>query len=220
MKYHYIEGPTVNFEYTKYLGNPNYPVLPPVLGMINPIIVNGKELSVSIDVICEQFRTKFDIDSNIALDELKRLTPDSTKAFLVYLGKNNHSSFDTSIGHLHKHFHPPMLDDVGQGNYLSNHRRTVTVVIPISVPDPVTENFCWTEFEFDFLSFWQPLHNFFGQSQWIADNLKIDESKTQKIKLPDSGQYLVLDFDSSHNLHWIENEQGSSNEYICLILDT
>lgn len=219
MHYHYIDGPTVNFKYVNYLGNPDYPVLPPVLGMVNPDIVDGKEISTPIDTICEQFRTKFDIDSTIALDELKKLTSKSAKAFLVYLGKDSHSSFDNSGGHLHKHFHPPTLDDVGQGNYMSNHRRTVTVVIPIRIADTVTESFCWTPFDFDFLSFWQPPHDLFGQPKWIAENLTIDDSKTQKIKLPKSGQYLVLDFDSAHNLHWIENDEGSNNEYICLILD-
>lgn len=225
MKYHYVDGPPVNFEYSKYVGNPEYEMLPPVINMIIPKTSVGEGVSTPIDTVCDLYQTKFSIDSTAVFDEFKKLTSETDKAFLVYVGKNSGSKFDLENGqaykhrHVHKHFHYPRMDDIHSGNYLSSDRRTVTAIIPISVIDPITEIVCWIPFEYDFLSTKNTQAGHDKQAQWIKENLMIDDSKTQHVKLPESGQYLILDFDSAHNLHWIENAEGSNNEYICLVLD-
>ena len=221
MKYHYVNGAPVNFEYNKYVGNPNYEMLPPVINLITPKVAYG-DVSTPIQEICEQFQTKCSIDSFIAFDEFKKLTSKAEKAFLVYVGKNSGSVFgleNANVQHVHKHFHYPRMDEIHSGNYMSDSRRTITAVIPINVPDPVTEMVCWITFEYDFSGAKNINTTHHKQAQWINENLIIDENAMQKISLPESGQYLILDFDSSHNLHWIENAEGSNNEYICLVLD-
>lgn len=225
MKYHYVNGPPVNFEYNKYVGNPDYEMMPPVINMVVPKIEGDEKISIPIETVCDLYQTKFNIDSAAALEEFKRLTSEVDKAFLVYVGKNSGSVFDLENGqvhkhrHVHKHFHYPRMDRIHYGNYLANTRRTVTAVIPINISDPVTEMVCWIPFEYDFLSTpnTEPGHH--KQAQWIKDNLTIDEHAMQKVRLPEAGQYLILDFDSAHNLHWIANAEGSNNEYICLVLD-
>jgi hypothetical protein len=215
MQYYYIDGPIVEFDYRKYVNNPNYRSDPPILGMLNPKVEDNKEVATSTEEIIALYQSTFDLDATIAFDEVKKLTTEADRAFIVYVTKENDAYIDTSRGHIHKHFHHPRYALDEERRYIANERRTVSVIIPIKIVDPVTEMLRWTDFEFDFTTSKHERN----QIKWIADNLKIDETNIQEVKMPDSGQYLILDFASSHNMHWIENAPGSNNEYLCLILD-
>lgn len=216
MQYYYVDGPMIEFDYDMYVRSPDHYSAPPILAMLNPVVKDGKEVATPIEEIIELYRKKFDLNVPVAYDEVRKLVTEADRAFIVYVTKSNDGYIDTSRGHIHPHFHPPRYALDEERKYISNERRTVSIVIPTKIVDPITEILRWTEFEFDFTT---SKHAKVDKEKWIEDNLTIDYTNVQEIKMPEPGQYLILDFDSAHTLHWIKNDQGSKNEYLCMILD-
>lgn len=110
-----------------------------------------------------------------------------------------------------KHFHTRNPLD------RSKDRRAVTVVIPYKIVEPVNE---YVKFQY--------VDSTIDKKSGLDINLVRDnilrteedpELPIQSIKMPDVGQYLVIDFNSTKCLHWVENN-GSKNEYICLITES
>ena len=48
---------------------------------------------------------------------------------------------------------------------------------------------------------------------------EVSHEQVTKIDMPKLGTYLILDFISSHTLHWVENLQSTNNEFIFLVQD-
>lgn len=110
----------------------------------------------------------------------------------------------------HKHFHPRAYDSTGER---SVDCRTVTVVVPHKINGPVTEKVCFNPQTFT------PEQE--KALRWIKHtHAEYEEVKGEvfSIKLPDEGQYLIFDFNSSSVLHWTEQtDRTSRNEFLCLL---
>ena len=110
----------------------------------------------------------------------------------------------------HKHFHPRAYNSTGE---LSADCRTVTVVVPYKITGPVTEKICFNPQTFT------PDQE--RELRWIKHtHSEYTDVKGEvfEIKMPDAGQYLIFDFNSSSVLHWTEQEDKSStNEFLCLL---
>ena len=108
------------------------------------------------------------------------------------------------------HVHPPVK------TYRYKKCPTITVVVPVKIVEPVTEYFCfnhqenvpWDQFDLSTVT----------SVEWfkIAKDYNLSDDVT-RIKLPDAGEYLVVEFDSSRDFHWIENI--SNNHYMFFVID-
>jgi len=87
---------------------------------------------------------------------------------------------------------------------LFDSMRCVTVVIPTNTYGPSTSYF-WANYQDEVP------HD--PTDQTIKGHI-------QKIKMPDPGQYLILDFDSVKTLHGVDNSLGNKNEFLCLMAET
>lgn len=214
--FHYIDGPVLtDFNYYDYLGSKK--VSPDEFLMQNTWIMrdNGQVKLYPIDLAFDAFKDQYGVNAELAFDELKSLSGVITRSFIVaFIGKAFNDTYRN--GYIHKHFHPPAT---GEGNLYASpgYRRTLTAVIPTKIVDPVTEKVCLQSFNYDFIGK-SPVYNAYQNKEWQDANLDISPN-VEKIDLPQAGQYLILDFPSSHTLHWVENSLNTENEFIFLVHD-
>ena len=215
MKYRYHEGPKINFSYDS-LNNPlhiwpddcadkDYSPLHVLAGWYWQIQLGRK---VSIDEAATDVLGQFDLSAaiDIAKNEWK-VSEIAESAGVVFTGNG------TQFGSMKKmipHVHAPIKE------FDYKKCPNLTVIVPISVTEPVTDEICfnhhsnvpWEQYDFNNLTF----------DDWreMADNLSV-EGEVTRIKLPEMGQYLVVEFDGSHDYHWVDNI--SNNHYLYLILE-
>jgi hypothetical protein len=212
---YYVDGPEITgFNFDDYAGNNN--VSADQFLMQNTWLKkeNGSPIQYPIELAFESYRAQYGIDSPAAFNELQKLSPLISRSFiLAFLGKEFNERYIT--GHVHKHFHPPTTNK--NNVYELPHRRTITAVIPTKLVDPVTEQVCMQKFDYDFIGK-TPIYNVYQDVNWQNKNLKISPN-IERIDMPKPGQYLILDFISSHTLHWVENSHSTNNEFIFLVQD-
>lgn len=99
----------------------------------------------------------------------------------------------------------------------SKDMRTVTVVLPYKIVEPVDTyvKFQYIDYDIDKTSG----HDISLTRDYFLHTEPDPDLPTQDIKLPDVGQYLIIDFNGTECLHWVENS-GSKNEYICLLFES
>lgn len=214
--FYYVDGPTLpNFNYYDYVGDEK--VIADEFLMQNTWVMrnDGQVTVYPIEVAFDAYKEQYGIDTDIAFNEMKKLSDVITRSFIVaFVGKVFNNTYKN--GYIHKHFHAPPTDE--NNVYASpGYRRTITAVIPTKIVDPVTEQVCLQQFDYDFVGK-TPIYNSYQNREWQEQNLDIS-TDIAKIKLPNPGQYLILDFTSSHTLHWIENNFNTRNEFICLVQD-
>lgn len=90
-------------------------------------------------------------------------------------------------------------------------KRTVTLIAPIRIVEEITETVCF--------NYHPELDQVESQEEWIRNclNTKV-EGEVIKCKFPDIGEYLILDFDSTHYLHWVEGI--TNNHYLIFVFDS
>jgi hypothetical protein len=175
---------------------------------------NGVAVQHPIEQAIDSYKTEYRIDSSEAFTELRKMSPAITRSFiLAFLGKEFNQIYRN--GFVHKHFHPPATNK--NNVYDLAHRRTITAVIPTKLVEPVTEQVCMQKFDYDFIGK-TPIYNVYQDVNWQNENLKISPN-IERIDMPKPGQYLILDFISSHTLHWVENSHSTNNEFIFLVQD-
>lgn len=214
MKYSYHSGSPIAFNYD-LLKQPmevwptepssDYSPLAVIAGWYWPATHGGK---VSLKDVRSDITSKFDLDSaiNVILDEWG-VEYIGEAAGVVFTGN------DTVLGPMHKmvpHVHAPVKE------YDYQKCPNLTVVVPIRIVEPVTEEFClnhhdyvpWDQFEYDKIT----------HDDWLTvrDGLTVDGEVT-RIRLPDMGEYLVVEFEGSRDFHWVDNI--SNNHYLYFILE-
>lgn len=163
---------------------------------------SGKLTTFDSDGI-DELVDKIGIHAPIALEHIKKALPKLTKFWLNYLDESCNFS-------LFPHCHCVLTNK--DGSY-DHDPRTVTVVIPTRHTVPVTETMKFTLSNYS-LADKEKLHidhidvNYYGYRHDI-------EGEVIEVRLPSPGEYLVLDFNSHHYYHWIDN--SNPNEYLLLI---
>lgn len=109
------------------------------------------------------------------------------------------------------HFHPHSPIDKTKDS------RTVTVVVPYKVVEPSTS---YVKFQYND----QSVDKISGLDMDIVrDNILRTEPDPdlpiQSIKMPDAGEYLLIDFNATKCFHWVD-DNGCKNEYLCLVVET
>lgn len=214
--FYYIDGPVIpDFNFNDYIGSDKVSVEQFLMQNSWVKKENGLAVQYPIDLAFDSYRELYGIDSPIAFDELKKLSPVITRSFiLAFLGKEFNQKYRN--GFVHKHFHAPETNSEGVYGE-PGIRRTITVAIPTKIVDEVSEQVCWQEFDYDFVGK-TPIYNGYQNVEWQQENLALSDEVT-KIDMPKPGQYLVLDFIASHTLHWVENLKDTANEFIFLVQD-
>lgn len=141
-----------------------------------------------------------------AFEEIKKHMPEVARFIAVGVG-------DWSGYNVIPHFHSPILK--GDGSY-NRDCRTITVVIPMNHSVPVEEDFIAQYVEY---SKEQEEELQLGLIKEFYLYYKDDSFSKTTVKMPAPGQYLVLDFNSSKILHWLENNNRTKNEYLCLVAE-
>ena len=214
---YYIDGnPIESFDFYELADQPG--VAPEQFLIMNTWNqrVNGSIVSYDIDDAFSSYKKKFNIDAPSSFAELKALSPLIVRSFIVYYRGQAFNQRYASGNESHKHFHPPAAGPdmrfVAPGT-----RRTITAVLPIRIVEPVTEMVCLQQFEFDFVGK-EPHPNSYQDPSWQKQNLT-EVGEVIKIPMPPMGSHLILDFVSSHTLHWVENNSNTNNEFIFLVQD-
>lgn len=182
------------------------------LGTLNEF-VKAHEFSETGELItdtAEQLLVKckdvLNVEMPTAFAEIGNKMPAIARFIVVYIGKaSNYQAM--------RHFH--MNRPTASGNWSNEDMRTVTIVIPYKTVAPVTETvkMQWIEYS--------PEKEKELRLSLIKNMFLYYEDEgapIQEIKMPEPGQYLVLDFNSSKCLHWVENNDNQ-NEYICLVAE-
>ena len=213
-KHNYHRGPVVDLDYS-LLENPmeswpdctgkDYSPIVAVAGWYWPATQGGK---VSLKDVRSDITAKFDLDSaiDIILNEWN----------IEYIGEAVGVVFTgngTVLGPMSRmipHVHAPVKE------YNYEKCPNLTVVVPVKIVEPVTEEFClkrydyvpWDQFEYDKIT----------HDDWltVTKDLTTDGDVT-RVKLPDAGEYLVIEFEGAYDFHWIDNI--SNNHYLYLILE-
>lgn len=215
LSFYYIEGnPLYEFDYERYRTDPNIQsdeLL--ILASGRKFNEEGLEAPYDIEEAFECYRQRLGINLPVAFDELRKLSTVTSLSFVAFVGKKS-NKFKNNFGYVHKHFHPPATDI--NLKYISGSRRTTTIVVPTKVSNEVNEVLCMQQFEYDFtandyIAFAYETESWLNQLPKVGDVIRI--------RMPNQGEYLVLDFESSHMIHWIENSLDSKNEFICLVND-
>lgn len=213
MNYQYYRGSPVTFNYdfldtAKLWPNPSPNGTDPLVvvkGWYWPL-EQGKK--VSLKEVRDEITAE--IDFNEALDIILN------KCSVEYIGEAVGVAFTgngTSLGPMKKMF-PHVHAPVKECDY--KKCPNLTVVIPIKITEPITDEICFskqTNVPWDTVD----LPNV-TDDDWlrVANQLTITEN-VERIKLPNEGEYLVVEFEGSTDLHWVDNI--SNNHYLYLILE-
>lgn len=215
LRFYYIEGkPLYEFDYQRYASDPKI-LSDELLILASGRKFNDKGLETQYDIeeAFDEYRNLLGINLPTAFEELRKLSPVTSMSFVAFVGKRS-NKFENKFGYVHKHFHPPATDI--NLKYISGNRRTTTVVVPTKLANEVNEILCMQQIDYDFMANDYVAFAYETES-WIDQLPKT--SDVIKIRMPSEGEYLVLDFESSHMVHWIENSLDSANEFICLVND-
>ena len=212
---YYVDGPMLtDFSFNRYVDSDRVSVDQFLMQNTWVKRDNGTPIQYPIEQAFEEYKRLYEIDAPNAFIELHKLSPLISRSFvLAFLGKEFNERYRS--GYVHKHFHPPAAN--ANNVYELSTRRTITAVIPTKIVDPVSEQVCLQKFEYDFVGK-SPIYNAYQDSDWQEQNLLLDDM-IEKIDMPKPGQYLILDFVSSHTLHWVENNSNTNNEFIFLVQD-
>lgn len=212
--YYYVSGQSLpSFEYSRYVNDPNIIADDLLIQITPPLFVDGKETQYDIERSFDFYRSMCGIDLPIAFNELRKLSPMIARSFIAFVGESS-NRFDNTHGYVHKHFHPPARNL--EFKYIANTRRTTTVVVPTKLRNEVSEVLCVQRYDFEFKGKDYVPYSY-QREDWFERFPKVGE--VERIRMPNEGEYLVLDFESSHLVHWIENSLDSKNEFICLVND-
>lgn len=109
------------------------------------------------------------------------------------------------------HFHPCIKNKDG-----TNHREchTVVVIIPINHKHPITEKLFFNHQD----TLTNEEEHIVDLVRDIASPYETVRGNVLEVRMPSPGEYLVVEFQGSRCLHWLEN-YGTENEYICLIAE-
>lgn len=113
--------------------------------------------------------------------------------------------------HLHHHFHPPIKNKDGTYN---RDCHSVVVIIPMTHNDPVTETVFLNHQEFVSME----EEHIISLCRETASPYTTLRGNVTSVLMPSPGEYLVLEFNGSRCLHWLEN-YGTKNEYLCLLAE-
>jgi hypothetical protein len=205
---YYIEGRAFpEFDYDRLFRNPSLSADDLLAGIYFPN--QASDIENSFDI----YRNVCGIDLPDAFQELKNISPIVSSSFLVFVGKSA-NRFNNTFGYIHKHIHPPEVSK--DLKYISPSRRSTTVIVPTKIKNSISETLCIQKVEYDFYGK-DYIARSYQTEEWLSALPKVGDEI--RIRMPSEGEYLVLDFESSHTLHWIENEMDSENEFICLVND-
>lgn len=214
LKYSYYDGPAITFNYELldspmeiWPAEPNeaYSPLAVIAGWYWPAI-NGNK--VSLKDVRSDITSTFNLDAaiNIILNECG-IEYVGEAAGVVFTGNG------TVLGPMHKmipHVHAPVKE------YNYEKCPNLTVVVPIKIVEPVTEEFCIKHY--DYVPWDQYDYEKITHDEWLAVTETLDTTgEVTRIKLPEQGQYLVVEFEGSRDYHWIDNI--SNNHYLYFILE-
>lgn len=208
LNYYYIQGPKfTDFDYDRLFHNPKLFADDLLVGIYFP-----KERS-AIEGSFKVYKDVCGVDLPEAFNELQFLSPVIASSFLVFAGKDS-NRFNNTFGYIHKHVHPPMLGV--DRKYIEPTRRTTTAVVPTKIVGSVSETLCVQQIDYEFLGK-DYVNGSYQNAEWLESLPTVGD--VIRIRMPNEGEYLMLDFQSSHMLHWIENDMDSENEFICLVND-
>ena len=205
----YIDGPEYSMDpaLAEWVVKPR-PDNNPSLKEVVPFRIDpqsGEELPITIDEVQQEYLTKWNFDIPLVFDTIREIVPAISRSFLVYAKKGSTVT---------RHIHPPVYDNTG---LFVRPRRTVTIGIPVKTVGPTP----------DLLYFYHTAIDYTGinfkttdvQALYEIHNkiIQVGDKPTDIINMPNSGQYLVLDFDSSNTVHW--GIHTSDNEFLFLVCD-
>lgn len=167
--------------------------------------VTGLEDRYPVEYIADVYRSHYGIDVPYIFETIKTITDFAARSFIVYTRNG---------APVRKHIHPPVLDR--SGKYIRD-RRSVTFGIPSTLVQPVTDVLYFFESDFDFTGYDHSKLNP-EEKLLLHDNI-IDAAKvpTEIIPFPDQGKCLVLDFNSTNTVHWVDHH--TKNEYIFIVYE-
>lgn len=154
------------------------------------------------EMLCEQIKKDTSVDITDILPNLENDLDKVNAVYIIFI--NEEGGYQSP-----KHFHAPVVD--ANGNVLDD-TRTTTIIIPIKIVDDKKTSVCFNYQESPKIP-----STLFLSSGWFSETVN---GYTQSIEMPSAGQYLIIDFNSSKTLHWVENETGSKNEYLCIAIET
>lgn len=168
---------------------------------------NDQPLVFDTSVLIDQFKEYTSIDVPNAYAELKKRMPRAKRSGIAYI--NEYANYEVS-----KHFHGMLKSS--KSLELIDTLRTVTVIIPYKITAPIQETVSFQHLEYSKekekelqLDLYKLL-----AIEWEPDpNLPITTAK-----MPEPGQYLILDFNSTKCLHWVDNK-FNQNEYVCFLVE-
>jgi len=175
----------------------------------------GLERKYDIEYVEEFLKEHRDFENSIAFDEIRKYTSIISRTLLIYAGKGKPGvPINLGPGQVQAHTHKPEQNVDGS---FRKTRMTATVVMPLSIVEPVTETLCfaWQDIPYETMNIPKDTGGW-ENSLRIAETYN-DRSNVHRIRFPNEGEYLTFYFDSSHYLHWSELE--TNNEFLCLVHD-
>ena len=218
INYYYIDHTDAvpNFDYLKYEQDPSIITINDMMVFLTPARFSndGNEIEYPIQECFDACVAQCGFELPNAFSELEKLSPKIIKSFIGYSATSS-NKFKKSYGYILKHIHPPRMNS--DRIFLEpGIRKTRTIVIPIKIVNDISETVLVQPVEYDYVGKTCDMQNFVSED-WLDSLPKAGE--LIKIPMPSLGQYLVLDFVSSHAVHWVENDSESQNEFIYLVTE-
>jgi len=203
-KWWFIEGSVFELDDPEALGlTDKYKAGGEIKTKFDPI--TGLEDKYPVEYIADVYRSRYGIDVPYVFDTIKSITDFASRSFIVYTREKSP---------VRKHIHPPVLDS--KGKYVRD-RRTISFGIPSTIVEPVTDLLYFYESNFDFAGY---DHSVLSPDEKLLLHDNIIDAATvpvETIPFPDSGQCLVLDFNSTNTVHWVDHH--TKNDYFFIVYE-
>lgn len=204
------------FDYLRYEQDPSIITINDMMVYLTPsrFSEDGNEIEYSVKECFEACVSQCGFELPTAFAELEKLSPKIIKSFIGYSAISS-NKFKKSYGYVLKHIHPPKMN-ASRVFLEPGIRKTRTIVIPIKIVNEISEAVLVQPIHYDYVGTTSDMQKFVSE-EWLDALPKNGE--LIRIPMPSFGQYLVLDFISSHAVHWVENDSDSENEFIYLVTE-
>lgn len=166
---------------------------------------NGSPLEMGIENAQRKLYEETKLIAPKAFEIIRKVhTNGVNRMLLTYVG-------EISQYKAYGHFHPYILNQDGTKN---RECTTCVVIVPLNHNETVTEKVFFNHQ--DILS--DEEEAIMESCRKTASPYDKPRGKVVDITMPSMGQYLIVQFQASRCLHWLEN-YGTKNEYLCIIAE-
>lgn len=166
---------------------------------------NGAPIEIPVEAIQQKLYQEIRLNAPKAFNLIKQVhNTGINRMLLTYVG-------EISDYKAYGHFHPHIENQDGTNN---RDCKTCVVIVPLNHTMPVTERVFFNHQEIVD----DKEEKVIETCRKTASPYKTIRGKVLDIRMPNPGEYLVLEFLGSRCLHWLEN-YGTTNEYLCIIAE-